>query len=122
MATIKVKRGTRSQINTAASASGLNQGELYLITDEDILAVGTAAASYTDVNSSSGGSGSSYIEHSSTVSDSLAISSGTNRMYIGNSSFSSGGVTMGGYLVISHGYANFTGASALNVTGTLNVI
>ena len=122
MATIKVKRGTRSQINTAASASGLNQGELYLITDEDILAVGTAAASYTDVNSSSGGSGSSYIEHSSTVSDSLAISSGTNRMYIGNSSFSSGGVTMGGYLVISHGYANFTGASALNVTGTLNVV
>lgn len=63
-----------------------------------------------------------YIEHSSTVSDSLAISSGTNRMYIGNTSFSSGGVTMEGYLVISHGYANFTGASALNVTGTLNVV
>ena len=122
MATIKVKRGTRSEINTAASASGLNQGELYLITDEDILAVGTAAASYTDVNSSSGGSGSSYIEHSSTVSDSLAISAGTNRMYIGNTSFSSGGVTMAGYLVISHGYANFTSASALNITGTLNVI
>ncbi len=52
MATIKVKRGTRSAINTAASASGLNQGELYLITDEDVLAVGTAAGSYTDVNSS----------------------------------------------------------------------
>lgn len=63
-----------------------------------------------------------YIEHSSTVSDSLAISSGTNRMYIGNTSFSSGGVTMAGYLVISHGYANFTSASALNVTGTLNVV
>jgi len=63
-----------------------------------------------------------YIEHSSTVSDSLAISAGTNRMYIGNTSFSSGGVTMGGYLVISHGYANFTGASALDVTGILNVV
>lgn len=121
MATIKVKRGTRSEINTAASASGLNQGELYLITDEDILAVGTAAASYTDVNSSSGGSGSSYIEHSSTVSDSLAISSGTNRMYIGNTTFSGSG-DMEGYLVISHGFANFTGASALNVTGTLKVV
>ena len=72
--------------------------------------------------SGGGGSGSSYIEHSSTVSDSLAISAGTNRMYIGNTSFSSGGVTMAGYLVISHGYANFTSASALNITGTLNVI
>jgi len=61
-----------------------------------------------------------YIEHSSTVSDSLAISSGTNRMYIGNTTFSGSG-TMAGYLVISHGYANFTGASALNVTGILNV-
>ena len=123
MATIKVKRGTRSAINIAASASGLNQGELYLITDEDVLAVGTAASSYTDVNSSSGGgSGSSYIEHSSTVSDSLAISAGTNRMYIGNSSFSSGGVTMAGTLVVAGGYANFTNASALNITGTLNVI
>ena len=122
MATIKVKRGTRSAINTAASASGLNQGELYLITDEDVLAVGTAAGSYTDVNSSSGGSGSSYIEHSSTVSDSLAISSGTNRMYVGNTSFSSGGVTMAGTLVVAGGYANFTSASALNITGTLNVI
>jgi len=71
--------------------------------------------------SGGGGSGSSYIEHSSTVSDSLAISSGTNRMYIGNTSFSSGGVTMAGYLVISHGFANFTSANALNVTGTLNV-
>jgi len=72
--------------------------------------------------SGGGGSGSSYIEHSSTVSDSLAISAGTNRMYVGNASFSSGGVTMAGYLVISHGYANFTGASALNITGTLNVV
>jgi len=71
---------------------------------------------------SGGGSGSSYIEHSSTVSDSLAISSGTNRMYVGRTDFSSGGVTMAGTLVVAGGYANFTSASALNVTGTLNVI
>lgn len=71
--------------------------------------------------SGGGGSGSSYIEHSSTVSDSLAISAGTNRMYIGNTSFSGSG-TMAGYLVISHGFANFTSASALNITGTLNVV
>ena len=63
-----------------------------------------------------------YIEHSSTVSDSLAISAGTNRMYVGNTSFSSGGVTMAGTLVVTGGYANFTSASALVITGTLNVI
>jgi hypothetical protein len=67
------------------------------------------------------GSGSSYIEHSSTVSDSLAISAGMNRMYVGNTAFSGSG-TMAGYLVISHGYANFTSAGALNVTGILNVV
>jgi hypothetical protein len=74
------------------------------------------------VDQSGGGSGSTYIEHSSTVSDSLAISSGTNRMYVGRTDFSSGGVTMAGTLVVAGGYANFTSASALNITGTLNVI
>jgi len=82
---------------------------------------GATALEFAD-ESGGGGSGSSYIEHNSTVSDSLTISAGTNRMYVGNTSFSSGGVTMAGYLVISHGYANFTSASALNITGTLNVI
>jgi hypothetical protein len=81
---------------------------------------GATALEFAD-ESGGGGSGSSYIEHSSTVSDSLAISSGTNRMYIGNTAFSGSG-TMAGYLVISHGYANFTGASALNVTGTLKAV
>jgi len=79
------------------------------------------AGNLSFVDQSSGGSGSSYIEHSSTVSDSLAISAGTNRMYIGNTTFSGSG-TLAGYLVISHGYANFTGASALNVTGILKVV
>lgn len=80
---------------------------------------GATALEFAD-ESGGGGSGSSYIEHSSTVSDSLAISSGTNRMYIGNTTFPGSG-TMAGYLVVSHGFANFTSASALNVTGTLNV-
>ena len=62
-----------------------------------------------------------YIEHSSTVSDSLAISAGTNRMYIGNTTFSGSG-TMAGYLVISHGYANFTGTVNVDTTGTLRII
>jgi hypothetical protein len=66
-----------------------------------------------------GGSGSSYIEHSSTVSDSLAISSGTNRMYVGGTTFSDS-ATMAGRLVVAGGYANFTGT--MNFTGTLNLI
>jgi hypothetical protein len=88
--------------------------------DQVLKTDGAGNLSFVD-QSGGGGSGSSYIEHSSTVSDSLAISSGTNRMYIGNTTFSGSG-TMAGYLVVSHGYANFTGASALNVTGTLNVV
>jgi len=116
MATIKVKRGTRSQINTAASASGLNQGELYLITDEDVLAVGISTSTYEDVNSAGGGSSNSYIEHSSTVSDSLSISAGINRMYIGGTTFSGSG-TMAGRLVTVGGAVNFTGS--VNATGVL---
>jgi hypothetical protein len=75
-----------------------------------------------EASAGGGGGSSSYIEHSSTVSDSLAISAGTNRMYVGRTDFSSGGVTMAGTLVVAGGYANFTSASALNITGTLNVI
>jgi hypothetical protein len=89
--------------------------------DQVLKTDGAGNLSFVD-QSGGGGSGSSYIQHSSTVSDSLAISAGTNRMYVGNTSFSSGGVTMAGYLVISHGYANFTGASALDVTGTLRIV
>jgi len=71
--------------------------------------------------SGAGGSGSSYIEHSSTVSDSLAISAGTNRMYIGDTTFSGSG-TMAGYLVISHGFADFTGTVNVATTGTLRIV
>ena len=44
--TIKAKRGTREQINSAASANGLVQGEIYLITDEDRFAIGLSANTY----------------------------------------------------------------------------
>ena len=66
--------------------------------------------------SGGGGSGSAYIEHSSTVSDSLAISSGTNRMYVGGTTFSGSG-TMAGRLVTVGGAVNFTGS--VNTTGVL---
>lgn len=43
----RVKRGTKSQLNTAAGSSGLAAGEPYLITDEGgRLAVGTAGNAF----------------------------------------------------------------------------
>jgi hypothetical protein len=88
--------------------------------DQVLKTDGAGNLSFVD-QSGGGGSGSSYIEHSSTVSDSLAISAGTNRMYIGNTTFSGSG-TMAGYLVISHGYANFTGTVNVDTTGTLRIV
>lgn len=48
MATIKFKRGTRSELNTAASSSELVIGEPYLITDESVIAIGTAVNAYQE--------------------------------------------------------------------------
>jgi len=103
-------------LGTANGGTGLTS----IGTAGQVLKVNSGATALEFADESGGGSGSSYIEHSSTVSDSLAISAGTNRMYIGKTTFSGSG-TMAGYLVISHGYTNFTSASALNVTGTLHI-
>jgi len=43
---IRIKRGTRAQLDAAASSNGLIVGEPYLITDEDRMAVGTAVNAY----------------------------------------------------------------------------
>jgi len=105
-------------LGTANGGTGLTA----IGTAGQVLKVNSAATALEFADESGGGgSGSSYIEHSSTVSDSLAISAGTNRMYVGNTTFSGSG-TMGGYLVISHGYSNFTGTVNVDTTGTLNVV
>jgi len=46
MPTIRIKRGTRAQIDAAAAASQLLAGQPYLITDESRLAVGTSLSTY----------------------------------------------------------------------------
>lgn len=46
MAQIRIKAGTRAQLDDAAIASGLAEREPYFITDEDRFAVGTAANAY----------------------------------------------------------------------------
>lgn len=54
MALIRIKRGTRSQLDAAKAANQLAAGEPYLVTDEAALAIGTAAGTYADI---SGGAG-----------------------------------------------------------------
>jgi hypothetical protein len=42
MPSLRHKRGSLAQINAAAAANGLRQGEVYLVTDQNRLTVGTA--------------------------------------------------------------------------------
>jgi hypothetical protein len=60
MPSLTHKHGTRAQINAAASANQLRTGEVYLITDEARLTVGTAANAHSPVakQSEAGGGGS----------------------------------------------------------------
>jgi hypothetical protein len=59
MPSLTHKRGTLAQINAAASANQLRNGEVYLITDEARLTVGTAANAHSPVakQSEAGGGG-----------------------------------------------------------------
>lgn len=59
MPSLSHKRGTRAQIDAAATASELNTGEVYLITDEARLTVGTAANAHTPFAKQSEASGGS---------------------------------------------------------------
>jgi mevalonate kinase len=47
MPTVQIKRGTLAQLTAAASANQLLEGETYLITDEQRLAVATASNAFT---------------------------------------------------------------------------
>lgn len=46
---VKVKRGTKSQLDAAAASGTLALGEPYLITDEGRLAVGLGSSSYASM-------------------------------------------------------------------------
>jgi hypothetical protein len=76
MVEIVIKRGTRTQIDTAAAASQLKQGEPYLITDEDRLAVGLSTTTYEDYAKVSevGGGGSQSIEYGTTITAAANLS------------------------------------------------
>lgn len=58
MPSLAHKRGTRAQIDAAATSSGLKSGEVYLITDEARLTVGTAVNAHTPLAKQSEAGGS----------------------------------------------------------------
>jgi hypothetical protein len=45
--TIQIKRGTRAQIEAAKAAGQLRDGEPYLITDENRIAIGVSSSGYS---------------------------------------------------------------------------
>lgn len=58
MPSLAHKRGTRAQIDAAATANGLRTGEVYLVTDEARLTVGTAANAHSPLAKQGEGGGS----------------------------------------------------------------
>jgi hypothetical protein len=58
MPSLAHKRGTRAQIDAVATASGLRTGEIYLLTDEARLTVGTAADAHQPLAKQGEGGGS----------------------------------------------------------------
>ncbi len=48
MALIRLKRGTRAQLQSAASGGELHEGEPYYVTDEERFAVGTGSSGFVE--------------------------------------------------------------------------
>ena len=73
--TIKILRTTRANLDAAKTASGLLQGEPYLITDENRLAVGTANNNYIEMPKK-GDQTAFRTSHTWTISGAVAVASG----------------------------------------------
>jgi hypothetical protein len=90
MPSVQHKRGTRAQVNAAATANGLKVGEVYLITDEARLAVGTSVNSYQDfakLSEAGGGGGGGHTYYAMTQADyTLANSTAVQRVFNGSAS------------------------------------
>ena len=62
MPDVQHKRGSRADLNTLAAANGLLLGQIYVITDEDRLAVATGVGTYQAAEKEGGGGGGSALE------------------------------------------------------------
>jgi hypothetical protein len=69
MPSIKIKRGTRAQLTSTAAANGLKQGELYHVTDEDRVDLGTAVGASVALAKKSEVDGKAAASHSHAISD-----------------------------------------------------
>lgn len=79
----------------------------------------TAATDYaTSAQGATADTALQEIEHANSISDSITVASGNNRLYIGDTTFSNT-LTIQGKLVILDGPINLT--STANITGTLSV-
>lgn len=117
---LTIKRGTRSQIDAAASASALNVGEPYLITDEDRIAVGLSASTYEEFAKSSEAGGGSGYANSDVDAHLNTSTAGAGEVLSWNGSdydwvAQSGGG--GGDLSLDGGFANSVYTAAQTVNG-----
>jgi len=83
-----------------------------------VLKVNSGATALEFADESGGGGSGSHIEHANSISDSITVASGNNRLYIGDTTFS-GTLTVAGKMVILDGPINLTGTMIL--TGILSV-
>lgn len=74
---IKFKRGTKAQLDTAAGSNQLEQGEPYLITDQNRLAIGLTASTYETYakESEAGGGGGLTLASEITAATTLTAAS-----------------------------------------------
>jgi len=91
MPDVQHKRGSRADLNTLAAANGLLLGQIYVITDEDRLAVATGVGSYQAAEKEGGGGGGTALElYAENPSSPTAPSAtGANAVAIGSGSTSS---------------------------------
>ena len=125
---IKVKRGTRAQLNAAAAANGLAAGEPYLITDESRLAIGLSASTYAEYALAAQGvtNGNSH-DHNGGDGAQIAYSSLSGAPTLGDSASKNVGTTVGTVAAGDHAHAStyqpldsdLTALAGLSTTGLI---
>ncbi len=136
MPSLSHKRGTRAQVDAAASANALRVGEVYLITDEARLTVGTSASAHqpTAKQGEGGGDPWTWVKLAADVANStvapvaatgLSFAAAANATYLVEvvGTFQSAAITTGIALALDIPSGAVSGmtvhpASATTLTGT----
>jgi hypothetical protein len=134
MPSLSHKRGTRAQIDAAATANALRNGEVYLLTDEGRLTVGTATNAHVPVakQSEAGGGGSdpwTWLKLSADVANStvtmaavtgLSFAAAANTTYLVEviGAFTSAATTTGIALALDIPSGVIVGQTVANISAT----